>query len=792
VLFLALAASVAWYVADLTRDLPNYDALAQYAPPGTTRVHAGNGQLIAEYAYERRLYLPIQAIPEGIKNAFISAEDKNFYQHTGLDYFGIIRALAENVERLGTGGNLVGASTITQQVARNILLTRDQTWERKVTEGVLALRMEQIYSKDKILELYLNEIPFGLGSYGIAAASLTYFNKAVHELTLPEVAFLAALPKAPANYDPYRHPDRAVERRNWVIDRMVENGYLAADEAEIARRAPLEVKVRNTSPTVFAADYFAEEVRRQLATMYGEKTLYEGGLSVRTSLDTNLQVMARKALMNGLVNFDMARGWRGPVARLDSLAPDWGVKLAEVPPLRDVVEWRLAVVLSINATAANIGLQPAKLPGLNAVDSRRETGTIAANDMKLAGKRLKAGDVIYVEAVDAAAGKYRLRQVPEIEGGMVVMDPHTGRVLALVGGFSFSQSQFNRATQAQRQPGSAFKPFVYAAALDNGYQPTSIVMDGPITLSQGPGLPPWTPENYGDDFLGPSTLRTGVEQSRNVMTVRLAQDMGMPMIAEYTRRFGVVDNLPHHLSMALGAGETTVLKMVAGYAVFPNGGQEVRPTLIDRVQDRYGNTIFRGDKRSCPECAAESWKKQGEPTIEDNARQVVDPTTAYQMVSIMEGVVQRGTGTAAKVIGKPVAGKTGTTSDNKDVWFIGYTPNLVVGLYLGYDQPRTIGSRATGGGLAVPIFTDFMQAALTGKPAVPFRVPPGIVFQPIDRVSGTRVPQGGPGTVMEAFKAGTVLPPADRPLVVGTAPIAPIAPIPLPPAASGPGGIFRR
>jgi penicillin-binding protein 1A len=774
-LFLAIAASVAWYVADLTKDLPNYDVLAQYAPPVTTRVHAADGELVAEYAHERRLYLPIQAVPDLLKQAFISAEDKNFYQHSGLDYFGIMRALSQDVARIGSGGTLVGASTITQQVARNFLLTLDQTWQRKITEGILAVRIEQAYSKDKILELYLNEIPLGLGSYGIASASLTYFSKAVHELTLPEVAYLAALPKGPSNYDPYRYPDRAMERRNWVIDRMVENGYVSAADGEAAKLAPLGIKTRNTGPTVFAADYYAEEVRRELSAMYGETKLYEGGLSVRTSLDPGLQVIARQALMDGLVSFDQNLGWRGPVQHFDDLGPDWGVKVADVPAYRDLIEWRVAVVLSVTPQAATIGLQPARLSGSNAIDARRETGTITLADMKWAkwasgankGKAikgpndvLKAGDVIYVEPANGAPNRFQLRQVPEIQGGMVVMDPHTGRVLAMVGGFSFSLSQFNRATQAYRQPGSSFKPIVYSAALDNGYTPSSVIMDAPIEIDQGPGLPPWAPENYSNEYFGPSTLRTGIEQSRNVMTVRLAQDMGMPLVAEYARRFGVVDNLPPVLSMALGAGESTVLRMTAGYAVFANGGKEVHPTLIDRIQDRYGKTIFRREDRLCVGCDADAWHGQDEPTIIDDSSQVLDPMTAYQITSMLEGVIQRGTGTAAKVINKPVAGKTGTTNDNRDAWFIGFTPDLVVGTYLGYDTPRSLGATATGGGLATPIFTEFMQMALADKPAVPFRVPKGITFVPIDQHTGLRAQQGGPGTIMEAFKPGTAPPDA--------------------------------
>ncbi len=773
VLFLAVAAVAAWYISGLTADLPNYDVLAKYEPPVMTRVHAADGQLVAEYARERRLYLPIQAIPDRVKAAFVSAEDKNFYEHSGLDYYGILRAVLQNLKAYGSGDRLVGASTITQQVAKNFLLTNDQTIDRKIKEAMLSLRIEQAYSKDKILELYLNEIFLGLGSYGVAAAALSYFDKSVHELTLAETAYLAALPKGPNNYNPFKYPDRALERRNWVIDRMVENGYATAAEGDEAKKQPLGVTTRNTGPSIFAADYFVEEVRRQLVSMFGEETLYGGGLSVRTSLSPQLQVMARQALIDGLLKFDESRGWRGPLTHIDSLAQDWGPQVAQTPALSDVIEWRVAVVLSVSPTAASIGLQPSRDPGTNKVGADRETGTIPFDQMKWAkwatgdraGKAIKqpgdvlsAGDVVFVEKADGPEGTWRLRQVPEIEGALVAMDPHTGRVLAMVGGFSFADSQFNRATQALRQPGSSFKPIVYSAALDNGYTPSSVVMDAPISIDQGGGLGVWEPENYEGDYLGPSTLRTGIERSRNVMTVRLAQDMGMPLVAEYARRFGVYDNLQPVLAMALGAGETTVLRMTAGFAVFANGGREVHPTLIDRIQNRFGQTIFRHEDRVCDACAADKWQNQDEPSIVDNSEQVLDPMTAYQMTSMLQGVVERGTGTAAKAVGKPVAGKTGTTSDYKDAWFVGFSPDLVAAVYLGYDKPRSLGRGETGGALAAPVFTEFMQMALADKPAVPFRVPPGLTFIPIDRTTGLRANPGDPGTILEAFKPGTAPP----------------------------------
>jgi penicillin-binding protein 1A len=772
VFFLVIASGIAWYVSDLARGLPDYAALAKYEPPVMTRVHAADGQLVAEYAHERRLYLPIQAIPDRVKAAFISAEDKNFYQHSGLDYYGIGRALVQNVEALATHSDkkLVGASTITQQVAKNFLLSNEQTIDRKIKEAVLALRIEQAYSKDKILELYLNEIFLGLGSYGVAAASLSYFDKSVHELTLAEAAYLAALPKGPNNYNPFRYPDRALERRNWVIDRIVENGFATAEEGDAAKKEPLGVKTRTTGPHIFAADYFAEEVRRQLNDMYGDKTLYEGGLSVRTSLNPAMQVMARQSLMDGLVKFDENLGWRGPVAHFDDLGKDWGITVASVPALPDVVEWRLAVVLSLTPTEASIGLQPSRDPGTGAIAAARDTGTIPfeqmkwakwaegdkkAKPVKVAGDVLSVGDVVYVEAANGAAGQYRLHQTPQIEGALVAMDPHTGRVLAMVGGFSFNESQFNRATQAFRQPGSSFKPFVYSAALDNGYTPSSVVMDAPIEIDQGGGLGMWRPENYSNEYFGPSTLRTGIELSRNVMTVRLAKDMGMPLVAEYARRFGIYDDLPPLLAMALGSGETTVMRLVSAYAVLANGGRAIKPTVIDRIQNRFGETIFKHEDRVCEGCDAEAWQNQDEPQIVDNREQVLDPMTAYQMTSMLQGVVQRGTGTAAKAIGKPIAGKTGTTNDYRDAWFVGYSPDLVVGVFIGFDQPRSLGRGETGGTLAAPIFTEFMQMALADQPPVPFRVPAGLSFIPIDRRTGLRAQPGDAGVILEAFKPGT-------------------------------------
>jgi len=759
------AAGLLWH---FSKDLPDYSQLQDYEPPVMTRVHAADGSLVAEYAAQRRLYIPIQAVPKLVKNAFIAAEDKNFYEHGGLDFSGIARAALLYVQNFGSNRRPQGASTITQQVAKNFLLTNEVSMQRKVKEALLALKIERTYSKEKILELYLNEIYLGIGAYGVAAASLLYFDKSVHELSIAEAAYLAALPKAPNNYHPFRQRERAIERRNYVLDRMIEDRYITAQEAEKAKKEMLTVVARPSGAHIFAAEYFAEEVRRYVNEHYGEKKLYEGGLSVRTTLDPKLQVMARKTLAAGLVNFDETQGYRGPVAKID-VAGDWGLKLAEVKALSDIAPWRLAVVIETSDQAARIGFQPGRELG-GAISRDRQVGIVPLDGVRWAkpasgpdrskpivriSQALQPGDAIYVEPLDRDPSQFRMRQVPEISGAMVVMDPLTGRVLAMVGGFSFDQSQFNRATQALRQPGSSFKPFVYAAALDNGYTPSTVVIDAPVEINQGPGLPPWRPENYATGkYYGPQTLRFGVEQSRNVMTVRLAQDIGMPMIAEYAKRFGIYDELPHYLSYALGAGETTVLRMTTAFSMFANSGRRITPTLIDRVQDRYGRTIYKHDQRECRGCDAEKWKNQPEPSLVDRREQVLDPMTAYQITSILEGVIQRGTGTAVRDVGKPVAGKTGTTNDEKDVWFIGFTPDIAVGVYMGYDKPRHLARGATGGHLAAPIVRDFMKLALADKPAAPFRVPPGIKLIRIDPKTGVRaVP--GQAAILEAFKPGT-------------------------------------
>jgi penicillin-binding protein 1A len=765
-LFVLASIGGAYFYWKYSQDLPDHAQLENYEPKVMTRVHAGDGSLVAEFARERRLYLPIQAVPKMVIGAFLSAEDKNFYKHGGIDPEGIVRAVLTNART----GKKQGASTITQQVAKNFLLSNEQTVERKIREALIALRIESTYSKDRILELYLNEIYLGLGNYGIAAAALNFWGKSVHELSVSEAAYLAALPKAPNNYHPFRRTQDALGRRNEIINLMAQNGYVSREEADEARKLPLGVNPRVISPNTANANYFAEEVRREIAERYGEKKLYEGGLSVRTTLDPKMQAQARKALVDGFVRYDQARGWRGAQAKIDIAGRDWGMAIAEVPSLSDVQPWRMAVVLDVVGGQARVGLQP-KRESSGAISKEREIGVLSAEGARWTNRPVaslvSAGDVVYVEPLDARSPQgqpqVRLRQIPEVSGGFIAMDPHTGRVLAMVGGFSFDQSEFNRATQAMRQPGSSFKPIVYATALDNGYTPSSIVLDAPITIEAGPGQEAWTPSNYDGKPTGPHTLRYGIEQSKNLMTVRLAKDLGMPLIAEYARRFGVYDDMLPVLPMSLGAGETTVLRQVTAYSMLVNGGRRIRPTFIDRIQDRAGQTIYKHDARRCIGCASEKWSNQDEPKLIDDREQVLDPLTAYQIVSIMEGVVQRGTATILREIGKPLAGKTGTTNEAKDAWFVGFSPDLAVGLYIGFDKPRSLGDRATGGGLAAPIARDFLKVALSDKPATPFRVPPGIKLIRVDRGSGLR--SGGEGGILEAFKPGTA--PPDSYAVVG-------------------------
>lgn len=744
--------------------LPDYHQLEKYEPAVTTRLYAGDGQLLMEYANEKRLFVPIDKIPEKVKQAFISAEDKNFYTHAGIDYFGILRAAIGNIKNIGSGRRPAGASTITQQVAKNFLLSSELSYTRKIKEAILATRMEQAFSKDHILELYLNEIYLGNRSYGVAAAALNYFGKSLDELNIEEIAYLAALPKGPNNYNPKTKYEAAVGRRNWVLERMFEEGYITKEEAAEAQDKPLKVVDRGNA-FVKDADYFSEEVRREISEKFGKDALYEGGLIVRTTVNPRLQEIATKVFRKELENYDLRHGYRGPLANVP-LDANYKDAMAKINlPRGAKTGWVKAVVLEVNPDKAIIeteGGNKGEIP-LSLLSWARKTlkNQGIGEAPRSVDKVLSVGDIIPVEKVadniikskNLPENSYNLRQVPNVEGGMIVLDPHTGKVLAAVGGYDFSKSQFNRATQAKRQTGSAFKPIVYIAALDNGYSPTDLILDAPFVADQGPGLPKWKPVNYSKKFYGLMTLRQGIERSKNLMTVRLAQDIGMDKVAEYAKKFGVNDNLPHLLSMSLGAGETHVIDMARAYGMMVNGGKEITPYFIEQIQDRFGKTILRQDKRECLNCNVEAWGDGQEiPELNDNREQIVDPLTAYQMVSILEGVVIRGTGARLRSLNKHLAGKTGTSNDNQDAWFVGFSPDLVVAVYVGFDEPKTLGRIETGAAAALPIFYSFMHEALANQPDIPFRIPTGIKLVRINHDTGKPATPNDKSVIVEALK----------------------------------------
>jgi penicillin-binding protein 1A len=739
--------------------LPDYKQLADYQPPTTTRVYAGDGRLLEEYAKEKRVFVPVEAMPRRVINAFLSAEDKNFYQHPGVDLPSIVAAAITNLRRMGTDARPVGASTITQQVAKNFLLTDAVSIERKIREAILAFRMEQAFTKDRILELYLNEIYLGSRSYGVAQAAMNYFNKSLDQLTIAEAAYLAALPKAPNNYQVDRFPDAAKARRDWVIGQMADNGYISEAEAERARSQPIAIRTRETTE-VAEADYFGEEVRRELIELYGEETVYGGGMSVRATLVPELQRYAKEALQDGLIAYDREHGWRGAQRTLEVEGPDgdWAKKLGELSPPEGMPEsWRQAVVVKVGPEAARIGFPDgatALIPmsGMDWARPQLEKQRVGAKPRR-PEQVVSTGDVVLVSPIEDG-DDYRLEQMPEVNGAIVALDPHTGRVLAMQGGFSFDRSQFNRATQAARQPGSSFKPFVYLSALENDYTPATIILDAPFVIDQGAGLGKWKPANYSGDFYGPTPMRVGIEQSKNLMTVRLAQAVGMDKVAATAERFGIYDDLAETLAMSLGAGETELLRLAAAYGQLVNGGKNITPTLIDRVQDRQGETIFKHDDRRCPDCDADLWLNQAPPEIPDTREQVTDPASAYQIVSMLRGVVERGTGRRMRALGRPVAGKTGTTNDSFDTWFMGFSPDLVAGVYVGFDEHRTLGPRAYGSNTAGPIWKDFMEKALEGEPEVPFRIPEGIKLVRMNLDTGQPARPGDQKVILEAFKTG--------------------------------------
>jgi len=743
-----------------THDLPSTEQLANYSPPMISRIYSGEGQLIDEFARERRLFVPIEDVPVLLRAAFISAEDRNFYEHEGFDPLAMVSALRDAI--VSRGQNVRGASTITQQVMKNFLLSSDRTGERKIQEIILAWRVEQTLSKDEILELYLNEIFLGQNSFGVAAAAQTYFNKTLEELTIEEMAFLAALPQAPSQYHPVRARERVTSRRNWIIGQMVENGYISEAESEIARARPLNT-VQSGDIEAFREslpdrDYFTDEIRRQLSSSFGEEEFFTGGLSIRATIHPQLQVVAAHALQRALEQYDRERGdWRGTGITLEPAQlvdePTWRDALSDVTLARDITlgnPWYPSVVLDVTPDRARVGIE-----GID------EIGTVDRPDIDwLPGSMsdtVSEGDVVYVRAVtsdtDGSFIRWSLRQVPEVQGAFMAMDVNTGRVIAIQGGFSYQASGFNRATQARRQPGSSFKPFVYAAALDSGFTPATIVIDAPIEIDTGEGI--WRPQNANHDFLGPTPVRTGIEQSRNLMTIRLAQEVGMEVVAGYAERFGMYDRLQPFLANSLGAQETTLFRVVAAYAMFANGGERVEPTLVDRVQDRWGRTVYRHDQRQCVECSEPDLPAGQGPWIASQRQRVMDPITAYQLTSMLQGVVQRGTARRVR-LPVPVAGKTGTTNDSRDVWFVGYTSTMVAGCYIGYDRPRSLGRGASGGGTCAPVFTEFMREAIEIYGGGRFAVPPGGRFIRINRYTGERLSDDATGeeVVAEYFRDG--------------------------------------
>jgi penicillin-binding protein 1A len=743
------------------RDLPNHEQLANYTPPTISRIYSGEGRIIDEFAKERRLFVPADEVPELVKQAFISAEDKNFYSHQGYDLRGIVAAAIDAAR----GGRIRGASTISQQVVKNFLLSSDRSAERKIKELILSVRLENTLSKDKILELYLNEIFLGQNSFGVAAAAQSYFNKTLSELTAPEAAYLASLPKSPSNRHPVRNRETAIFWRNNTLREMYENGHISEEEYREARVAPL-LTVQGGEIESFRAelpprDYFTDEIRRQLSRDFGDGEFFAGGLTVRATVDPELQLEAAEALRVALEDYDRGLGqWRGtgksiPAEELGSEA-DWRAALADVQVARDIfleTEWHPAVVLEVRDQSLRLGIEGWQEGDPEPVVPREDIAWMKGDF----NANFERGDVVHVRRMvtdDAGSFiRWTLRQVPQVQGAFMAMDVKNGRVLAMQGGFSYQHSVFNRATQATRQPGSSFKPFVYAAALDSGFSPATVVVDAPIEINTPQGV--WRPKNASNRYYGPTPLRTGIEQSRNLMTIRLAQEVGMDIVARYAERFGVYDDMGRFLANALGSEETTLYKMVAAYSMFANGGERVEPTLVDRVQDRYGKTVYSHDQRACHDCEVASLEPGVAPRITSNRDRVMDAITAYQLTSMMQGVVDRGTARRTVGLSVPVAGKTGTTNDAKDVWFVGFTSNIAAGCYIGYDTPRTMPG-ASGGGMCGPVFNTFMKKATAKYGGGPFEVPPGGHFIKIDRFTGARLSDNASGdhVVAEYFRLG--------------------------------------
>ena len=732
-----LFGSAVYILWKFSPELPSYSELKHYKPSLTTRVYTSDGLLLDKYFIEERIFVPINRIPEDLIHAFISAEDKKFYSHYGIDPLAIFRAVLVNIYNKSTNNKMIGASTITQQVVKNFLLTNEVSFERKIKEIILAIRLEIILSKERILELYLNDIYLGYGSYGIAAASLNYFNKSLWDLTLDEMAFLAALPKAPNNYNPLKYYNKAIERRNWVLDRMYKNKFISFNDLHYKEN---KLNVRNRNENIFEeAKYFREETRKQLNSLLGNKELYNEGYIVKTTIDTKLQKIADEIFINGLIRYDKKQGWRGPLDNSKNILIS-NKKFSNQYKNPFPKKWKLSQVINLKS---NI---------LEVIDKEGNKGSINFDyeNKWLKDQKFRIGDIFYIEYKE----EFIIRQLPEVNGAIIVLDPHTGKILALTGGFSFNLSEFNRATQAWRQPGSAFKPFVYITALKEGYTPSTLILDAPYVVDQGPGLPKWKPSNYTEKFYGLSTMRTGIEKSRNLMTIRLSDKIGIEKILQTTKDFKINNKLNNNLSMSLGAGLVTLQKLTNAYAMIVNGGKEIDPILIQSVYDKQGKIIINNIKIECKKCIQNSRKiNYSLPKIEKKEKNFLDSVIAYQMTSMLEGVVNNGTGKKISSLGITLAGKTGTTNDNKDAWFIGFSPDLVVGVYVGHDQPRSLGFKQTGSAVAVPIFKDFMEKAEINKQNTPFRIPSGISFVKIDSKTGLQTKSKN-GT-LEAFIIGT-------------------------------------
>ena len=733
--------SVLWTYSN---DLPDYKFLKSYKPPVSSKVYSGNGDLVADFSQEKRVFVPFNSIPKNVINAFLSAEDKNFFKHPGVDAKGVIRAIINNISNILSSKRLEGASTITQQVAKNFLLTNEVSLNRKIKEAILAFRIERALSKERILELYLNQIYLGSGAYGVAAASLEYFDKSIKDLNYSEAALLAALPKAPSRYNPYRDPDIAKFRRNLVLKNLLDNNYLTLEWYEKLTKEKIILK-KNKKIYLEDAQYFIEDVRKSVIETLSYDKVYKQGFNINTPIDLNLQTIATKSLRDGLIAYDKRKGWRGPLAN-KIYNSEWKKDL-EKYKLENSINWKLAIVKKINKFSAEIETED-NIEGVIEYQSISWT-------KKEFNKLLKPGDIIYVKNLKEKI--FNLQQLPKVNGGIVVMDPFTGRVLALSGGFSFKQSEFNRATQAKRQPGSAFKPFVYALALENNFTPTSLVLDAPLVLDQGDDLKMWKPENYGKKFYGPSTLRVGLEKSRNLMTVRIAQNLGVEKIVDFSKALKIYDNPEELLSISLGSAETTLLKLTSAYSVFVNGGKLVEPILIDRIQDSEGNTIFNNDKRKCINCDQISYLTNDYPEIKNNYTQIFSPETAFQMTSILEGVVQRGTAKKLKDLNLNIAGKTGTTNKNTDTWFIGFTSNVLVGVYVGSDNPTPLGKYETGSKTALPIFKSFISDSINKNDARPFKAAKGTVMMVVDPLTGQKAKFNSKNTIIEVFKKENVV-----------------------------------